>query len=288
MQLDLFTHTRDVALRNDVIAALRARDACAARQALSMLAAAYPQDGLLAPLALLLNSVSDPPERFASAETAQAAALLAGDQLVPAARRVLGAEAARDWLVPLWRSLANAAAGLPFDEHQPLGHAAALLLRSGDWALAEARVAGIPSWRRRPAPLAWMAEIRLAQGGLEAAFALLAELAWIDAARFGALARRLESRSLTRLMDGFERGFEPRDDAQDAWFPAWALVDDPSLAAPLREAQVCGDSAPERTARLVMEMLALERQGRHAQLVVLRQRLRDADSRLFARYMSSR
>ena len=45
MQLDLFTHTRDVGLRNDAIAALRTRNADAARKALAALAAEYPALG---------------------------------------------------------------------------------------------------------------------------------------------------------------------------------------------------------------------------------------------------
>jgi hypothetical protein len=177
---------------------------------------------------------------------------------------------------------------LPYNARLPHTHAAALLLQSRDWAAAEAGVAGIASWRRIPAPLAWMAEARFRQGGLESAWGLLAELAWSAAPRFGPLARRLESPPLRRLLDDFDAGFEPADEAELAWFPAWALVAEPGLAVPFREAQPCNHTAPESAARLVAQLLTLERQGRHGELVAQRKRLRDLQPVLFARYMATR
>ena len=112
------------------------------------------------------------------------------------------------------------------------------------------------------------------------------ELAWIDASRFGTLARRLGA-GIT-LVDGFDAGFEPDEEADLAWFPAWTLIAEPALAIMFRETQVCSDTAPERAARLVMELLTLERQERHADLVFHRKRLRDLHAGLFSRYMSTR
>lgn len=167
-------------------------------------------------------------------------------------------------------------------------HAAFMSLQGGDWAAAETQVATIPSWRRIPVPLAWMAEARFGQQGLDSAWCLLVELAWIDASRFSTLARRLEAPALRKLLDGFDAGFEPDEDADLAWFPAWILIAQPALAIVLRETQVCSDTAPERAARLVMGLLTLERQGRHADLVIQRKRLRDLHVGLFSRYMSTR
>ena len=55
----------------------------------------------------------------------------------------------------------------------------ALWLRAGDFAAAADAVARIESWRRIPAPLAWMAEARYRLDGLDAHWGLLAELAWL-------------------------------------------------------------------------------------------------------------
>ena len=45
---------------------------------------------------------------------------------------------------------------------------------------------------------------------------------------------------------------------------------------------------PERCTRIVMGLLALERQGRHAELIEGRRKLREAHPVLFARYMQDR
>lgn len=288
MQLDLFAHSRDVILRNDALAALKRRDAAAASAALAALRSECPADRLLEPMTTLLKAMTAAAARFADHKQAAAALQLMDAGIAPAADEVFGAGEARSWLAPHWRALAGSAERLAFDSDFPHTHAGALFLRSGDWAAAEARISGIASWRRIPAPLAWMAEARFAQGGLERAWSLLAELAWIDAPRFGALARRLESAPLERLLDDFDADFQPHDEAELAWFPAWALVVEPGLAAPFRGAQPRNRIAPERAARLVAELLALERQGRHAEVVAQRKRLRELQATLFARYMSSR
>jgi hypothetical protein len=288
MQLDLFVHGRDAVLRNGVIAALQTRDAAAAEEALAALRSEYPADRLLQPMRTLLKAMAAPAARFAGHEQAAAALQVMDAEAVPSAAEVFGTREAEDWLAPLWRALASAAERLPYDNSFPRTHAAAMLLRSRDWAAAEALAGAIASWRRMPAPLAWMAEARFGQGGLESAWGLLAELAWIDAPRFGALARRLESPPLHRLLDDFDAGFQADDEAQLVWFPAWALVAEPGLALAFRDAQACNHTAPERAARLVVELLVLERQGRRAELVAQRRRLRELHPVLFARYMSTR
>ena len=288
MQLDLFAHSRDVMLRNDVIAALRKRDAGAGREALAVLSAEYPRDSLLAPLQVLLNTLAAPVERFPGHDGAAVALNTMDTVVVPSANLVFGPKEARDWLGPIWGSLASAAAGLSYNFERPHSHAAFMSLRGGDWAAAQAQAAAIASWRRIPIPLAWMAEARFGEGGLDSAWCLLVELAWIHPSSFSALARRLEAPALRELLDQFTVAFESDDESELAWFPAWALIAEPALASMVRGAQVCNDTAPERAARLVMELLTLERQGRHADIVAHRKRLRDMHAGLFARYMSTR
>ncbi len=288
LQLDLFAHGRDVILRNGVIGALRRRDAIGVGEALAALRSEYPADRLLEPLAALLDAIGAPAAPFADHRQAAAALEAMETRIAPAAAEVFGAREAEQWLAASWRALAAAVERLPYDGDFPRVHAAALLLRSRDWEAAEARVSAIASWRRIPAPLAWMAEARFGRGGLECAWGLLAELAWIDAPRFGVLARRLPSPPLERLLDDFDAGFQTEDEAGFAWFPAWALVAEPGLARPFRDAEARGQSAPERAARVVADLLVLERQGRHAELVARRKRLRELQPALFARYMSTR
>jgi hypothetical protein len=288
MQLDLFTHSRDVMLQNDVIAALRERDFAKGQQALAAMAAEFPEHEIVAPMTVLINTLTTSVERVTDHQVA-AAKLHAMDSLImPAASRVFGDAEAGRWLAPLWQSLANAAQGLPFSAKAPHTHAAFMLLQGGDWAAAEAAVAGIPSWRRIPVPLAWMAEARFFQGSLEQAWCLLMELAWIDAGTFGVSARRLQAPSLHKLLREFDVSFEEDAEPDRAWFPAWLLITVPALAAVMRETQTCNSKAPERAARLIAELLALEKQGRHADLVAQRKKLRDLHAGLYAIYMASR
>jgi hypothetical protein len=277
-------------LRNDVIVALRSRNGAAGREKLKVLADAFPNDSLLPSMEILFHTPDAPAERFPDHSRVADAILNMDKVVIPAANLVFGAQEAREWLAPMWRALANAAAQLPYNTKSPHTHAASIYMRGSDWAAAQAQVATIPSWRRIPAPLAWMAEATFfGQGGLDAAWCLLVELAWIDPSRFGKLVRRLNSEDLLRkVLKDFDVDFASEDPSYLAWFPAFMLIEDPALAAVLRETQVCGNSAPERTARLVVDLLALEREGRHEEIVAKRKRLRDQHAGLFSRYMRTR
>ena len=288
MQLDLFEDSGDVTLRNEVIDALRSRDQTAARKWLAMLAAAYPSDDLLKPLAALVDALASPPARPRTVEEASRALAPVENEVEPAALRVFGIKEGPTWLAPLWRSLAESVAGLAFSTETPGVHAAALLLRARDWEAADAAVASIPSWRRIPIPLAWMAEARFGQLGLAPAWPLLAELAWLDPRRFEDLAQRLEAKALRKLLRDFDTGFEADGDPDFAWFPAWILIVEPDLAPLLRETQSSRNTAQERAARIILQILSLERQGRHGEIVQHRKKLRDLNGALFERYMRTR
>lgn len=288
-QLDIFADSRDVMLRNDVVATLERGDASGARLAWQALREACPDDPSLAELATLLEHIET---RDALPFADLMAARQAGQQLTaevePAARRVLGASA-RAWLVPAWRGLALRAAALRFEAEHADAHAAASWLRAGDWAAARDAVAGIESWRRIPIPLAWMTQAVHGIDGLDAAWPLLAELAWLAPGRFDAVARTLAGTPLHKLRRRFDAEFDGQGTLDDlAWFPAWALIDEPRLAGVLRAAQPGLHSRPEQALRLVLELLGLERRGAQAEVLARRKRLSDCHAGLFAAYMKTR
>ncbi|MDE2296965.1 MAG: hypothetical protein KGK18_02255 [Burkholderiales bacterium] len=293
-QLDIFEHSRDTMLRNDVVAALERRDARAARYAWRTFAGEFALDATLAPLAVLVDALERAtvvplPDHDAVREARRTMA----DSIEPAARRSLGDHTAARWLAPLWRELATRAASLPFVADRSDDHAAALCLRGGDCAAAVRAVAGIESWRRIPAPLSWMAQARYRLGGLDDAWALMAELAWLASGRFGQLVTLLADPVLDRLRREFEADFEANpasaDDGQDlAWFPAWVLTRHAALAGPLWQAQPGLHTSAEQALRLMLELLGLERQGRHRDLVTRRKVLRDLQPSLYAAYMATR
>lgn len=289
MQLGLFEHSRDVMLRNDVLDALLRGDAGAARHAWLALQAEVPDDRAAPDLDALVSAIEGRSiDRFAAADAAQTARRALEGELAAAARRALG-ERAADWVAQRLRELARRAAALPFDADRADGHAASLWLAGGDWAAAAEAAQGIASWRRVPAPPAWVAEARCRLAGAEAAWPLLAELAWIAPGRLAGLLDRLPDASLQALRKAFGRDYEGDDGSGDlAWWPAWALIERPTLAPVLETARAGAATPPERALRLMLELLRLERQGRHREMVERRQALRSVNAALCACYIKTR
>ncbi|MBL8350939.1 MAG: hypothetical protein JNL87_11555 [Burkholderiaceae bacterium] len=292
-QLDIFADGRDRMLVNALADSLAAADLPAARVASDALRNEFPDDRHLAPAAALIGALADEAAAAGIPLPDAAAAVAAGERLDatlrPAALAVLGGEAAARWCVSRWQALARRARSLPFDPAQPEGHAAALWLRGEAWSDAAAAVEGIVSWRRIPAPLAWMIEARCRLGRLDDSWELLAELAWMVPGRFADLLPRLADPLPRRLAKAFDAHFEGQGDTSDlAWFPAWVLVEQPALAAPLSRAQPGRHDEPERAMRLLVELIGLERQGRQHDLVARRRALRDLHPALYALYLARR
>lgn len=288
MQLDLFTHGRDVMLQNDVIAALRARDVASGRQALERFRAEFCDHETIGPLGALLDALACPATRAADRDAIAIRVREIETLVTPAAVRIFGQGEATKWLSPVWSSLAGAAVGLAFQPDSPQVHAGILYLRARDFASAETQIAKITAWRRIPVPLSWMAEARFHRSGLEAVWCLLAELAWMDCALFRDAAQRLQSSALHRLLSEFETGLPDEGDLDFSWFPAWLLIRAPEVVAVLRQAHAGNGKPPERVARLIIELLLLEKQGRHADLVAQRRRLQYLHPGLCRYYMASR
>lgn len=296
MQLDLFNDNRDVMLRNDVVQALAQQDAVRAQSAWRVLAHDYPKDEFLARAQVLLDALQarDPQATAFDGHAALQSArqsLLA--QLEPAAQRLMGQASAGLWLRPFWCQLIERAAHLPFDAQFELEHAAPMRLHLEDWQGAIDAVAGIESWRHKPAALAWMVQAKLRLYGLRASWALLAELAWLAPKRLEALIQSSREPTLQRLKDQFDARFEPAGEGADAaldlaWFPAWVLTEQPQYLGDLARAQPAQHSAPEQAMRLLVNLLGLERQGRHHDIVNYRKSLRDLHPGLYGAYMKTR
>ena len=290
MQLDIFDHSRDVMLRNDIVDALARRDASQARIAWQILDESFPTDGALPAFAVLIEAVEGRAEPvFGDHDAVAEARSVLNAQIAPAAERVFGRPAGAHWMVPLWRNAALSAAQLAFRSNRSEDHAAPLWLQAGDWQAAADAVAHIESWRRIPVPLAWMAEARYRLAGLEAVWPLLAELAWLSPRRFGELTTRLADPSLNNLRRQFDASFEGDGTVADlVWFPAWVLTEKAGLARWLAEAQPSRDGAPERVMRLLVELIGMERQGRHHDIIERRKALRDMHPIVYGAYMKAR
>ena len=206
MQFDIFEHSRDVMLRNDVVHALERRDGAAAHVAWETLAREYPADeSLRALLALIMAIEGHGQPTFRDHDALHHALLALQDNILPAALRIFGDKAANTWLGPLWRELAQRAASLAFRADHGEAHAAPSWLRAGDWKAAAEAAERIESWRRIPAPLAWMAQARLQMYGLQATWGMLAKLAWLSPRRLDELVRRAK-RPVVAAVDPQVRG----------------------------------------------------------------------------------
>ena len=299
MQLDIFNDSRDVMLRNDLLQALQQHDAAMAHAAWLALQREYVNDALLASAQVLLDALQAhtlqalTPIPLANHAALKAARLALLESVVPVAHRQFGQAAATLWLQPFWQKLLASAASLPFDAACEEDHVAPMRLFLQDWQGAADAVACIESWRRIPAPLAWMGQAKLHLLGLCATWPLLAELAWLSPKRLEGLIQTAHDPVLQRLKDQFDDSFEPTgeraDAAQDlAWFPAWVLTHQPAEVAHLSQAQAGQHSAPEQAMRLLVTLLGLERQGRHHDIVAQRKNLRDLNGWLYACYMQTR
>jgi hypothetical protein len=289
-QFDFFTENHGVSLRNDVILAIEQADVPLARSALQILCKNYPQDDCLGELQLLIDSVQARTSAlFGCHEALRSARLALQTQMTPAAQRALGERSAASWLRIRWGELAERAALLAFRPDQVQDHAAPLWLLAQQWQTAADAVAKIESWRRIPAPLAWMLQARLALQGLQTNWGLLAELAWLKPALLAEVIKLSPDLILQSMVNRFEQNFEGVGDDRDlAWFPAWVLIERPHLASALTLAQASGYSESEQAMRVLIELLGLERQGRQRDLVERRQTLRNLNSVLYAAYMEKR
>lgn len=234
MQLDFFNDSTRVALRNDVINALEPCDTNAAASAWSILCDQNPDDECLSTLQVLIEALAQRSQTvFPSHDVLRSACQNLQDVVVPAAQRTFAGPMFRDWTRARWQEAADA-------------------------------VAGIESWRRKGAPLFWMVQARLHLFGLQANWGLLAELAWLSPHRLEQLETQGIDTALQQLMRKFELQFEGAGDSSDwAWFAAWLLIERPSLAPALTLAQPSQHSDPETAMRVLIELLGLERQGRH-------------------------
>jgi hypothetical protein len=290
MQLDFFNDNTRVALRNDVINALEQCDANTADSAWGILRDQHPGDEFLSTLQVLIDALAQRSQTmFLTHDVLRSACQNLQDVVAPAAQGTFASPMFVDWMRARWQELAQRAKLLTYRKDRSDEHAAALWLRAGNWQEAVDAVAGIESWRRIGAPLFWMVQARLHLFGLQANWGLLAELAWLSPHRLEQLETHGIDPALQQLMRKFELQFEGAGDSSDwAWFAAWLLTERPSLAPALALAQPSQHSDPETTMRVLIELLGLERQGRHHDIIDRRKRLRSLNAFLYGAYIAGR
>ncbi len=292
-QLDIFNDSRDRVLINAVADAVGLGAVAQARSAVEALRAEFPHDRHLEPAATLIEALAveegTGSQPLADHNAAIAARQALEGELQNAALMLLGSAAATRWLAVRWRALGRRASALAYAPECAQAHAAALFVAACDWAQAAEATAGIESWRRKPQPLAWMVQARWRLHGPDATWPLLAESAWLAPQHMPALLASLGDARLNKLQRRFEAFDAGAGSADDwVWWPAWLLVEQPLLAAPLDTAHTAGEAPHERAFKRMQSLLRLERQGRHHDIVALRRELQGLHPALFAAYMATR
>ena len=288
-QLDLFLDSRAVALANEAIDALSARDAVRAPASLDRLRREAPDHPALPALEILTGALAGWRQPGADPAAIVRAVQWLDNEIAPAARRALG-PAALAFVGGFFRDLADAARGLAYEPARATAHRAWLCLRCGEWEEAEEAARAIPGATRNPDTLHWLCVARYRRYGLAAARSSLFALAWHAPQRLPSILAELDDELLDRDWQAFDRASEwesVQESERPAWFPAWYLLAYPVVGKELSDA-ASPDTPPADAARLLVELAELERQGNQRKLVGQRERLRRLNPDLFSLYMARR
>ncbi|MCL4722834.1 MAG: hypothetical protein KJZ90_00965 [Rhodocyclaceae bacterium] len=287
MQLDIFADSRDVMLRNGIAEAFWAADFDLAGERTKALAVEFPGDWLLPPASVLQEVGGLIPQRVKTHAAAAALVERCDKEIARAAGMVLGPKG-EEWMRHrVWARLADATVDLPFDSRWPTAFPADIWLRAGEFDLASASVERIPSWRSMPVPLRWKIMATVRAGGLDQAWPLIFELAWMAPEMLARTIAELGDPLLVGLVDVTERIFEGADGAM-CWLPACALITEPALAGIAVGARTAKETDATRAYACVCALLSIERQGKQREMAEQRKRLRGLNEGVFREYMRSR
>jgi hypothetical protein len=289
LQLDLFLDSRSVVLANEAANALLARDAERSAKCVAELRALAPDHPNLECFEILSHALAEWRQPTSDVAEISLAIETVEFVLAPAARQALGPASAL-MLDALFRDLARASHGLPYDPTRARAYEAWLSLRCGDWAEAEAAALSIPRVAEVPDALHWLTVARYRQRGLAAARPTLFALAWYEPQRLAAVVGELADELLERDFRSFECACEWADieaNALAAWFPAWYVLEHPGASKDLDDLEPPA-RAPAKAAKLLVRIFELERRADWRALVALREQLRLLSSDLFSLYMAPR
>lgn len=279
-QLDLFTDDPATAVVNALARALGNRDVAEARHQLARLADLAADhihlggfERLTEAAEGLDTAVADPRAELHYLQTT----------IAPLATDLLGA-ASRNLLIPLWRRLARALDGQPFDPDAPDLHASYCVVQALDWRGARDAIEREHGWQGQLILLQRHAIACERQhddiGALQSWF----RLCWQFPA--GAV-EAIDSSGSGELHSGWER-FEDLDPPLPAdRFPAWLLLHRPALSRALPDPADTDASVPDSylTAYRLARLRNVPANGATDE-VALRSRLQQQDATLLSHFMS--
>lgn len=279
-QLDLFVDSARALAIEAVRDALLARDAATARRALARLAGQLGEHRSVAHADALTAALNAPPVE-APTDAAERLARLERDWL-PAASAFLGREG-REFLAPLWREVARVLEDIPYDPARPGPHASRAWARCGDHEAVIRTVRATPGHDSNPDLLGTLADAYFRVHERTAAMECWFALCRLDPRAFERRIRAPEfpDRAAARAWREARNSDALEEDLAPAWFPAWLLIAEPTLARRLPEAS--GSDGPSRAFNVLRAL-----QGEHGSPSVgLREELRTLHAGVFDAYMAT-
>lgn len=291
LQLDLFVDGRDALLVHEIVTSLVGRAPDSAVSGLAHLRAEHPAHPDLPALTLLVDALQAPLPSPATHATLMASIETMERALAPAARRLLGTDAAT-FLQPLWQTLAATAASLPFDDAHPRAHPGWLCQQYDDWAAVCAAVEAELDWAAKPLLRYWLGLARYYLGEPATAIRLWLPLCWMDPVLFARQAPTLPSATVREGWDAFERADsfgELLDDTTHAatWFPARLLLRHRGLVHLFRTDEIPDAGTGARAFRALLSLVPLERRGLSDELIGQRRALQQISPAFFGYYMEA-
>ena len=201
----------------------------------------------------------------------------------PAAVRLLRTGDGRDFLAPVWHCIGEALGPRPFDPVRPERHASWAYRQGRDWENLKRSVLGVPEHEPTPVLLTRLAEAEYRLGDRTRAIEHWFALCW----RAPAVLRGLvddpdfpDADVAAAWNAAQDQDVEPV--LSPEWFPAWMLLQEPSLAA--RLAPSGKNDGPRRAFDLVHDLLTNRVNDAHG--IVLRRELKALHPALLTAYLN--
>ncbi len=288
-QLDLFIDGRDAVLVHEIVTGLMSRDVERTEAGLHRLGQEHARHPDLVALTALVEALTAPAPPAATHVALTERIELTERKLVPAARRLLGADA-DTFLRPVWQALAATAADLAFEAAHPRAHRAWLCQQYGEWTDVRAAVENELCWADTPLLRYWMGLAQHHLGAPEVAIRLWLPLCWMDPLFFETRASTVPNPTIRTAWTAFEQAFPFEESLADdasmtAWFPAWLLLRHWGLSRLFHADDVPDVGGAVRVFRHLVALLPLEQRGLTDELVRQRRALRQVDEHFFRYYM---
>ena len=250
-QLDLFLDGVSVAAANALVETLLAHNAADAERQRARLAKVEPDHGHLAPASVLIAALRTAPPRHHAQALEQLGRLI--DEWAPAAAKMFAGDA-QDFLMPLWRGVADMLDAAGFDPQHPHRHASWAYRNALEWEAVKRAVRAVRRYAREPILVGRLAEAEWRLGDRLGAVRRWLELCRVAPDYFERLVESPDfpaSALQVAWRQAGEQDFEPEISIE--WFPAWLLLRARGLAHSLAPT---GDPAgPGRAFDLVMALL---------------------------------